>query len=191
MGVVIALVLFLLNVTAPTSAAAAKTVAPGSPSVCITVGQPFLNMLQVTSAGAVQQSVDKTSSGLGISGAVWFVATLSGAIWVTNADRTSANPGGLVLPLNGDARATSDLGADARAGAPIYDGFTETSPGAVAALQCVGTNASPSDSSLVEIPDVIGVNAAVAQDQLENLGLTNIEFGSGDPRYSVVIVPAN
>jgi hypothetical protein len=44
----------------------------------------------------------------------------------------------------------------------------------------------------LEIPDdLTGMNAAVAEDQLRELGFTRIEFGSVDAADTVVIVPSN
>lgn len=43
----------------------------------------------------------------------------------------------------------------------------------------------------VAMPNVVGLNAAVAGDRLEKLGFTNIEYGSQDPNHSVVILRSN
>src|SRR5439155_23858216 len=43
----------------------------------------------------------------------------------------------------------------------------------------------------VTMPDVVGLNAAVAEDQLHWLGLRNLEFSSGDKRYLMVLVLHN
>ncbi|NJC69576.1 PASTA domain-containing protein [Planosporangium thailandense] len=41
------------------------------------------------------------------------------------------------------------------------------------------------------MPNVVGTNAAVAQDQLQKLGFKKIEFGSADKDHSVVLLPSN
>lgn len=43
----------------------------------------------------------------------------------------------------------------------------------------------------VTIPDVTGQNAELAKDQLENLGLTKVEYASANPKYSVVLLARN
>ena len=45
-------------------------------------------------------------------------------------------------------------------------------------------------SALITMPDVLGQNAAVAEDKLRKLGFTNITFGTVDGRM-VVILPQN
>lgn len=43
----------------------------------------------------------------------------------------------------------------------------------------------------VTMPDVVGLNAAAAEDQLHRLGLRNLRFVSGDKRYLMVLVLHN
>jgi hypothetical protein len=43
----------------------------------------------------------------------------------------------------------------------------------------------------VAMPNVVGKNAAVAQDELKKLGFNNIEFGSSDPDDKLVLYPPN
>lgn len=43
----------------------------------------------------------------------------------------------------------------------------------------------------IKMPDVVDKNAAVAKDELERLGFTNIELGSADPNDTLVIIAAN
>lgn len=56
------------------------------------------------------------------------------------------------------------------------------------------SESSPSPSSAptpVAMPNVVGKNAAAAQDELKRLGVTNVTFGSSDPSASVVLLPQN
>lgn len=57
------------------------------------------------------------------------------------------------------------------------------------------TPPSPTASTepeLLTIPDdLVGQNAAVAEDQLRRLGFENIQFGSADADDTLVIIPAN
>jgi beta-lactam-binding protein with PASTA domain len=41
------------------------------------------------------------------------------------------------------------------------------------------------------MPNLVGVNAAVAEDKLRKLGFTKIDFGSLDPDDTLVIIRAN
>ncbi|WP_157748342.1 PASTA domain-containing protein [Micromonospora echinaurantiaca] len=41
------------------------------------------------------------------------------------------------------------------------------------------------------MPNLVGMNAAVAEDKLKQLGLTNIRFGSQDPNDTFVVLPQN
>lgn len=50
------------------------------------------------------------------------------------------------------------------------------------------TSAAP---KLVAMPNLVGKNAAVAGDELERLGFTNVEYGSQDPNSTVVLVRSN
>jgi hypothetical protein len=43
----------------------------------------------------------------------------------------------------------------------------------------------------VELPDVAGQNAKDAENELKYLGLTNVELTSANPKYHMVLVPAN
>ena len=48
------------------------------------------------------------------------------------------------------------------------------------------------EPATLEVPDdLVGMNAAVAEDRLRQLGFTNIDFGSVDPDDTVVLIPAN
>lgn len=43
----------------------------------------------------------------------------------------------------------------------------------------------------IPMPDLVGKNAAIAKDELERLGFTDIELGSADPNDTLVIIAAN
>lgn len=45
--------------------------------------------------------------------------------------------------------------------------------------------------TIVTMPDVVGLNAAVAEDRLNKAGLKNLKFASGDERYRFVLVVKN
>lgn len=50
----------------------------------------------------------------------------------------------------------------------------------------------PTVAATLIIPsDLVGMNAAVAEDELRRMGFERIEFGSADPDDTVVILPAN
>ncbi|MGI5179509.1 PASTA domain-containing protein [Dactylosporangium sp. CA-152071] len=50
--------------------------------------------------------------------------------------------------------------------------------------------ASPSPA-MVTMPDLVKKNAAIAQDELEQLGFTRIQFGSQDAEDTVVLLASN
>lgn len=50
------------------------------------------------------------------------------------------------------------------------------------------TSAAPAEAVM---PDLVGENAAVADDRLRKLGFTNIQFGSQDENDTVVLLLAN
>ncbi|MBB6032290.1 PASTA domain-containing protein [Phytomonospora endophytica] len=43
----------------------------------------------------------------------------------------------------------------------------------------------------IAMPDLVGQNAAIARDELERLGFTDIELGSADAEDTLVIIAAN
>jgi beta-lactam-binding protein with PASTA domain len=51
--------------------------------------------------------------------------------------------------------------------------------------------ATASASGSITIPDVTGQNGKIAEQKLEDLGLTNVELSSANPKYSMVLLPAN
>lgn len=117
--------------TPTTEATTATTVA----TECLTVSASFRSELGVQQVAAVRESIE-TGPGLANKGVVWFLATPTGATWVTNIDATGPYGGGLILPLNDLARRTSDLGTAAQPGAPAFAGITESHPGAEQAWVC-------------------------------------------------------
>jgi len=54
-----------------------------------------------------------------------------------------------------------------------------------------GSAPQPVPTNSAVVPDLVGLNAAVAGDQLKHLGFKNVEYASGDKRYKIVIVPQN
>lgn len=85
----------------------------------------LLSAIHASSAKAVRAGVDG-----------YFVATAGGATWFAASD-PKKDDSGLVLPLNDEARAASDVGADVPAGAPAYKGHTDDEPGARVVRSCV------------------------------------------------------
>jgi hypothetical protein len=51
--------------------------------------------------------------------------------------------------------------------------------------------ATTTAAAVITIPDLIGQNAKIAEDQLKALGFTNVELASATPKYQNVFVPAN
>lgn len=108
-----------------------------APAQCLEASSGFLKVLGITAgASAVAEAVTQSTAGLNRNGRIWFVSTKDGATWVTNADPTGADPGGLVLPLNSAARAASQTGVDVAPGAPVYAGATDDGSGATASRAC-------------------------------------------------------
>jgi beta-lactam-binding protein with PASTA domain len=73
-------------------------------------------------------------------------------------------------------------------------GGTTTAPSTVTVTSqppvAAPTSTAPPVTS-VTLPDVTGMNAELAREQLENLGLTEVEFASANPEYSVVVLARN
>lgn len=111
--------------------------------------------------------------------------------------------GAVVLACCGLAGISAVIGEDSEPAA-------QSSPSAQAAVASVAPATSaplpalPSPSSVtttapapsptpaaVVMPDLVGMNAAVAQDKLRKLGLTNIQLGSQDENDTVVFLAAN
>jgi len=68
-----------------------------------------------------------------------------------------------------------------------------SSTAAAAAVQPTTEPAAPPSPAMQQavIPNLVGLNAAVAEDQLQKLGFSNIDFGSVDRYESVVLMPSN
>lgn len=131
------------NVTttaAPTTSLPQVTATTTAPSVlasCLRSTPELARALGNAEAFVVQESVAK-GPGIARTGEVWFIASPDGAIWVTVSDPTAEYDGGVILPLNDQARGKSDFGVGVPAGSPPFAGLTDASPGAVAALTCAG-----------------------------------------------------
>lgn len=82
--------------------------------------------------------------------------------------------GGIVSTLAGDT--TPEPAATATATRPA------------AAVPTAATSAAP---TMATMPNLVGKNAAVASDELERLGFTNIKLGSVDKNDTLVILPEN
>lgn len=82
--------------------------------------------------------------------------------------------GGIVSTLAGDT--TPEPAATASATRPA------------AAVPTAATSAAP---TMATMPNLVGKNAAVASDELERLGFTNIKLGSVDKNDTIVILPEN
>lgn len=104
-----------------------------SDSGCRTISASAKATLGI-SAGSAVKSGDKLGNGRTVS----YIAGPGGALWVTDGD-PSKDLGGLTLPINGEARSASPVGADVvDATAPIFGTVSVTSKDAVKAKGCVG-----------------------------------------------------
>lgn len=92
------------------------------------------------------------------------------------------------------------LGGLAVANLPSNDGPSDALPPspAVAEVTTPATEGSgapspePSEVKILAIPDdLVGQNAAVAEDELHRLGFTNVQFASTDVDDTVVLLPPN
>lgn len=96
---------------------------------CATVKNPeLLDAIHAQKAKAVRAGSDDD----------FYVATASGATWFTHTVDMTKDDGGLILPLNAEARAQSEVGVDVEAGAPVFQGRTATDDGAAVARSCAG-----------------------------------------------------
>ncbi|MEV6301489.1 PASTA domain-containing protein [Actinoplanes sp. NPDC051861] len=66
-----------------------------------------------------------------------------------------------------------------------------TTPTTTAPTTAPPTSTAPPAPKLIKIPALAGENAAIAQDELEALGFTNISFGSADEDDKIVLLPQN
>jgi hypothetical protein len=119
---------------------APSEVAPSELTGCLAVSAGFLRRFATgsASAAAIRASVPTQPGGAGAAGTVWLVSTPAGASWLTDADPTAADPRGLFLPLNDQARRLTSEGAEVPPDAPIFRGFTDASPAAVRSRTCAG-----------------------------------------------------
>jgi beta-lactam-binding protein with PASTA domain len=53
------------------------------------------------------------------------------------------------------------------------------------------TSSSVAAAGPITLPEVAGKNAEIARSELEQLGLTNVELASTNPKYSVVVLARN
>jgi beta-lactam-binding protein with PASTA domain len=54
-----------------------------------------------------------------------------------------------------------------------------------------GSTTAIATASSITIPDLTGQNAKIAENKLEALGITDVEFASATPKYQNVFAPAN
>ncbi|WP_131809192.1 PASTA domain-containing protein [Mycolicibacterium setense] len=64
-------------------------------------------------------------------------------------------------------------------------------PTAVTETPAFETKTAAPAALYITLPDVTGINADLAQDQLEKLGLQNVEFASANSKYGVVVLARN
>lgn len=96
---------------------------------CTTVKNPnLLDAIHAEKAEAVRAGADGD----------FYVAAPGGATWFTHNADMKKDSGGLILPLNDEARAQSDVGVDVEAGSPVFRGKTATDDGAAVARSCAG-----------------------------------------------------
>ncbi|GGM28182.1 hypothetical protein GCM10011608_11280 [Micromonospora sonchi] len=74
--------------------------------------------------------------------------------------------------------------------APTTSVPTATAPAATTAPALPAPTAPPAPTKLV-MPNLKGMNAAVADDKLRKLGFTNIQYGSQDENDTLVLILAN
>ncbi len=98
---------------------------------------------------------------------------------------------GLVLSMSGtgDVKPTSGTPATSSA-APAGPTKPADPPKTATAPKTTTAPARPPGDT-VTMPDVVGRNAADAEEQLHKLGLRNLRFASGDKRYLMVLVLRN
>ncbi|GFG74616.1 hypothetical protein [Mycobacterium botniense] len=64
---------------------------------------------------------------------------------------------------------------------------TSTAPPVTVTVTKSTTSSSATAAAQVEIPDVINQNAEIAREQLEQIGLTNIQLVPANPKYQLVL----
>ncbi len=120
---------------AATTSPAEATTTPVVPADCEKATENFARALGISEGSVVREDI-AIGPGIASKGHVSFIAASNGAAWVTTSDATAEYDGGIILPLNDQARATSEWGVGLPAGAPPFAGITDHSPGAVQALKC-------------------------------------------------------
>lgn len=60
-----------------------------------------------------------------------------------------------------------------------------------AAAPPASTSTAPPEPTIVTLPKVKGRNGGIVYDELQDLGLTNVQLASGDQLDTVVLLPAN
>ena len=116
----------------------------------------------------------------------WFWIAISGTVLLL-----ACCLGVAVSAFQSDDPAAGDTGAASQA--PQESPSANESPDESAdESEDEPTQESP-EVAEIEIPSVIDMNAAVARDELERLGFTNVQFGSLDEEHNTlgVLVPAN
>jgi hypothetical protein len=108
--------------------------------------------------------------------------------------------GGVVAAATGDsgkspaAPLPSAVATTTSATTPATEAATAPTTDAAAPTAAAPTaeaTTAPPKPRTVKVPDLRGENAAVAQDTLEQLGFTNITFGSADKDDTWVVLPQN
>lgn len=68
---------------------------------------------------------------------------------------------------------------------------TVTEPAQAPAPRAVEAAPTHASAAGITIPDLAGSNARIAQQQLANLGLTDVSLSSANPKYSMVLNASN
>jgi PASTA domain len=82
------------------------------------------------------------------------------------------------------AAATLLVACGGQPSAPSTVTVTQPAPGS-------GRSSSAAAAGPITIPDLTNENAEIARSKLSDLGLTNVELSSANPKYSVVILASN
>jgi beta-lactam-binding protein with PASTA domain len=61
----------------------------------------------------------------------------------------------------------------------------------VPSVEASAPSTAATSGASITIPDVTGQNAKIAEQSLERLGLSDVSLSSANPKYSVVLLPAN
>ena len=115
-------------------AAAAGAAPAQKPKGCVVVSPSTAATFGVPAAGAVKA---KGEMG-GNRKAAWYVAAPNGAVWAVNTNPSVTDFGGLALPMNQTARATSDVGTDIPPKSVLYGTLKATAKEIKTARACAG-----------------------------------------------------